>query len=291
MNVKIISTILALALAPLASMACGFSFDLPEQVKAGPEIKESITVADPKPALSGDEVADEAKVSLSFGAGDLTLSPGAKNLVDGTAVYNVKELKPQIVENGSEIEIKQGNFQSIPPFDGMKNMWDLQLGASPMELEISAGAYEGKFELGGLALTNLTINDGAADVSLSFSEPNLAEMTEFKYTTGASSVTMKGLANANFERFIFNSGAGDYTLDFSGELQRDATVSIDSGLSDLTLVIPEGVNATVTVDSALADINLGDGWSQSGDTYTQSGAGPTLTIIVNMGGGNITIRN
>ena len=159
MNVKIISAILILA---LASMACGFSFDLPEQVKAGPEVKEEISVADPK--------EDETRLLLSFGAGNLNLSTGAKNLVDGTVVYNVEDLKPEIIEDGAQIEIKQGNFQGLPPFDGMKNEWDLQLGSSPMELEISAGAYEGDFEFGGLALTNLTINDGAADVSLSFSE-------------------------------------------------------------------------------------------------------------------------
>lgn len=279
MNVKILSAILALA---LSSMACGFSFDLPEQVKAGPEVQETISVADP-----GE---DETQLLLSFGAGNLNLSTGAKNLVDGTAVYNVADLKPEIIEDGSQIEIKQGNFQKLPPFDGMKNEWDLQLGSSPMELEISAGAYEGDFELGGLALTNLVINDGAADVSLSFSEPNLAEMSEFNYSTGASDVRLDGLANANFERFIFNGGAGNYTLDFSGDLQRDATVSVDCGLSDLTLIIPQNVNTVITIDSALADINLGDGWSQKGSVYSQPGDGPTLTIIVNMGAGEITIR-
>jgi len=280
MNVKIISAILILA---LASMACGFSFDLPEQVKAGPEIKESITVADPK--------EEEAKVSLLFGAGDLKLSPGAKNLVDGTVVYNVEDLKPEIIEDGADIEIKQGNFNGIPPFDGMINEWDLKLGKSPMELAIDAGAYTGRYELGGLALTSLSINDGAADVTLSFSKPNLVEMTEFSYSTGASDVKLEGLANANFNTFVFNAGAGNYTLDFSGELQRDATVSIDSGLSDLTLVIPQGVNTVVTIDSALADINFGDGWSQKGKVYTQKGEGPTLTIIINMGAGNVVIRN
>lgn len=279
MNVKIISAILVLA---LASMACGFSFDLPEQVKAGPEVKETISVTDPE--------SDETRLLLSFGAGNLNLSTGAKNLVDGTIVYNVEDLKPEIIEDGAQIEIKQGNFQKLPPFDGMKNEWDLQLGSSPMELEISAGAYEGAFDLGGLALTNLTINDGAADVSLSFSELNLAEMSEFNYSTGASDVRMEGLANANFERFIFNGGAGNYTLDFSGDLQRDATVSIDSGLSDLTLIIPQDVNVVITIDSALADINVGDGWSQKGSVYSQTGEGPTLTIIINMGGGEITIR-
>ena len=280
MNGKIISVILVLA---LGSMACGFSVDLPRQVKAGPDIKESITVADPK--------SDETQLSLSFGAGDLTLSPGAKNLVDGDILYNVKDLKPEIVEDGADIRVKQGNFEGIPPFDGMKNKWDLQLGKSEMDLIIESGAYNGEFDLGGLALKSLSINDGAADVNLTFSKPNTVEMSQFDYTTGASDVKLKGLANANFATFVFNSGAGNYTLDFSGDLKRDATVSIDSGLSDLSLVIPEGVNAVVTIDSALADISFSDGWSQKGSVYTQEGEGPRLTVVINMGAGNITITN
>lgn len=288
MNVKIVSVILALA---LASMACGFTIDLPEQAKAGPEIKESVTVADPKPALSGVEASDETRLSLSFGAGNLSLSTGAKNLVDGTIVYNVEDLKPEIIEDGAEIEIKQGDFQGLPPFDGMKNEWDLKLGSFPMDLVIEAGAYEGTLELGGLALKTLSVNDGAADVNLSFSEPNLVEMSEFSYTTGASDVTLEGLANANFNTLVFNAGAGNYTLDFSGDLQRDATVSIDSGFSDLTLIIPQGVSVVITIDSALADINFDDGWSQKGNVYSQEADGPTLTIIINMGAGEITIRD
>jgi hypothetical protein len=267
----------------MVTMACGFSVELPGQKQIGPDVTETISVTDPK--------SDETSVKLSFGAGELKVSPGAKNLVDGTILYNVEELKPEIIEDGAEITIKQGNFEGLPPFDNMKNKWDLQLGKSPMDLVIEAGAYEGDMELGGLSLKSLSINDGAADVNLSFSEPNPVEMSEFRYTTGASDVTIEGLANTNFKTFVFNGGAGDFTLDFSGDLQRDATVSIDSGLSDLTLVIPAGVNAVVTIDSALADINFDDGWSQSGKVHTQEGEGPSLTIVINMGAGNVVIRS
>ena len=280
MQIKIISAILVLA---LASLACSITVDLPEQAKVGPEITDSITVENPK--------AEEAQLDLSFGAGDLTISTGAENLVDGTALYNVRDLKPEIVTNDGEIEIKQGKFENIPPFEGMKNEWDLKLGRTPMDLTIAAGAYDGNLELGGLALKSLNIQDGASDVELSFSEPNRVEMSTLSYTTGASEVRIDGLANANFKTFVFNSGAGDYTLDFSGELQRDATVSIDCGFSDLTLIIPTGVPAVVTIDSALADIHIGDGWSQKNKTYTQAGEGPILTILINMGAGDLRIED
>jgi hypothetical protein len=211
--------------------------------------------------------------------------------VDGTAIYNVSDLKPEVSVEGGDVTIKQGNFENLPPFDGFKNEWDLKFGQTPMDLEITAGAYDGTFELGGLALRNLTVRDGASDVELAFSQPNTEPMAQFNYSTGASDVTMTGLANANFKTMVFNSGAGNYTLDFSGSLQRDATVSIDTGLSSILLVIPPDMNAVVTIDSALADINMPDGWSQNGKTYTQAGEGATLTVLINMGGGDIKVRS
>ena len=280
MNVKIISAILVLA---LASLACGFSIDLPERREAGPEVEESITVADPE--------SDDTSLTISFGAGRLTLSPGAEELVDGTVVYNIDDLKPEIIENGDSIEIKQGDFNGLPLFDDITNEWDLQLGDAPLDLTVQAGAYEGNLELGGLSLKNLTVRDGAAHVDLSFTEPNQAEMSMLRYQTGASEVKLTGLANANFSTLAFSGGAGNYTLDFSGELQRDAAVTVESGFGNLSLIIPEGVDAVVTVESAAVNINHDSGWAQNGQKYTQRGSGSTLTILVKMAAGNLVITD
>lgn len=280
MNVRIILAILVLA---FASLACGFSVDLPARQKAGPEVKEEITVADPK--------SDETRLTLSFGAGKLTLSPGAQNLVDGTAVYNVDDLKPQIQKNGNSIEIKQGDFHNLPPFDDMKNEWDLQLSDTPLDLTVNAGAYDGTLELGGLALKSLTVRDGASHVDLSFLEPNQIEMSLLRYETGASDVNLTGLANANFSTLTFSGGAGNYTLDFGGELQRDAVVTIEAGLGNVTIVIPEDVKSTVTVEGAAVNISHGSGWTQNGQEYTQSGSGPDIAILVKMAAGNLVITH
>jgi len=280
MNAKIISAILVLA---LASVACGFSIDLPKRQKAGPEVNESITVPDPR--------SDETRLTLSFGAGKLNVSPGAQNLVDGTVVYNVKELKPEIQKDGNSIEIKQGDFHSLPPFDDLKNEWDLKVTDTPLDLTVQAGAYEGHLELGGLSLRSLTVKDGASHVEISFLEPNQTEMALLRYETGASDVKLTGLANANFSTLKFSGGAGNYTLDFSGELQRDATVTVDSGLGNLSLIIPEHLKATVTVESAAVNISSGSGWTQNGQKYTQKGSGSSLTILVKMAAGNLVITH
>ena len=280
MNAKIILAILVLS---LASLACGFTINLPEHQEAGPEVKETITVEDPK--------SDMTRLSISFGAGKLILSPGARNLVDGTVIYNVESLKPEIIEAGSNIEIKQGNLTSLPPIRDIKNEWDLELGDTPMDLSISAGAYDGTIELGGLALKSLTVKDGASNVDLSFSKSNTVEMSILQYTTGASDIKLSGLANANFSTMSFSGGAGNFTLDFSGDLQKDGVVTIDSGFGNVSLIIPKDVNAKVTVDSAAVNINHGSSWTKNGKDYTQEGRGPTLTFIVKMAAGNLLISS
>ena len=272
-----------LAVLTLATLACSFSVDLPSVPTPGPEVTDEITVATPD--------SEATRLKISFGAGELTLSPGAADmLVEGTATYNIPNFKPEVIQNGSDIEIKQGQLKSLN-VSNFKNEWDLKLGEKPMELEINAGAYKGNYEFGGLALTDLTIKDGASDVNVSFSESNPTEMSVFRYETGASSVKLTGLANANFSTLIFNGGAGDYTLDFSGDLKQDATVRSETGFGNLSLVIPRGVDARVTIEGGPVNVNHSSGWGQSNQTYTQEGTGSTLTIIVKMGAGNVTITD
>ena len=160
-----------------------------------------------------------------------------------------------------------------------------------MDLVISAGAYEGTLELGGLSLKSLEVKDGASNVDLSFSKPNRIEMSILRYSTGASDVKLTGLGNANFSTLAFSGGAGNYTLDFSGDWQQDAVVTVDSGLGNVTLTIPENVKANVTVEGAAVNINQGSSWSQNGNIYVQEGDGFALTIVVKMAAGNLLIGN
>lgn len=270
-----------IAILALTALACGIS--APEPPTPQPEVTEDIKVEYPD--------ADEINLKLRFGAGKLDLNPGAALLVDGTATYNYDELKPEINTDGSDVEVRvgDGNVNIFPNLNNIKNEWDLELGDQPMNLSLESGAYEGEFELGGLALTRLDIKDGASNVEISFSKLNPVEMSTFTYNTGASDVKITGLANANFSLFDFSSGAGDYTLDFSGELQRDASVKIETGLSNFIIIVPEGVNAVVTVQGGLSNVNAGSSWERSGSDYVQKGEGPTLTFVIEMGAGNLTL--
>lgn len=264
--------------------ACSFTVTLPSVQTVGPTQVDDITL--PVPTEAGT-----VQLTLSFGAGTLFLHPGSDSFVSGTATYNIEDFKPVVSQDGLLASIKQGNWkmESIPDMSDVKNEWDLSLGVVPMDLIIDAGAYQGEFELGGLALENLTISDGASDVEVKFTEPNTIGMTLLKYETGASNVKLLNLANADFSTLEFDGGAGNYTLDFSGSLKRDGSVNIESGLSNLTLVIPAGIPVQVTVDGGLTNVTFGSGWERSGNVYTQEGTGPQLIIVVEIGAGNLNI--
>lgn len=276
--------IFAIMLLTLATLACGFQTNLPNMATPGPDITSQVSVPVPDADTS---------LTLSFGAGKLVLAPGATNLVDGTATYNIPDFKPEIKTEAGDISIAQGDYKmtGFPALNNIKNEWTLNLGSAPMSLNINAGAYEGHFDFGGLALTNLSVNDGAAEVTADFSAPNSEKMSVLSYKTGASNVTLKNLGNANFSSLVFESGAGNYTLHFGGKLQRDGSVNVRSGMSNLTLVIPPRVAATVKVSSGLSNVQVPSEWThaQNSDTYTQKGSGPTLTIVIEMGAGNVQI--
>ncbi len=280
---------LSLLVLLLASLACSVNINWPTtQVKTGPLVTEAVQIPVPD--------AEDVDLSLALGAGELTLNPnGEKGLVDGTVAYNVPDFKPVITVQNGNISLEQGNLniEGIPKFDEeVENQWDLKLGSTPMTLRIKAGAYVGKYDLGGLSLKNLFISDGAADVQLDFSAPNLEEMGMLDYSTGASNVTLTNLANANFAALVFKSGAGNYTLDFSGEFQRDANVKIDAGLSTVHIIVPEGMNVKLIFEGGLTNVATTGNWEKLSDTsYVQVGEGPTLTITVNIGAGNLELSN
>lgn len=284
-NHPLLFAVSALALAALACQAVNIPA---ARIETTETVVEKIQIAPLQD--SGDPI----DVVLEFGAGELNIEPGAKEqLIEGTVTYNIPDLKPEITESAGRVQLstREINLRGIPRLTGdMKNQWDLRLGDAPINLTLKAGAYDGTLELGDLALHSLTIEDGAADVNLSFSEPNQVEMDRFSYETGASHAELEGLANANFEELTFTSGAGDYTLDFSGDLRRDARATIEAGLSSLSVIVPEDMNVELKVEGDLSSVEINGRWEKNGNTYTVSGSGPKLTIQMTMGAGSITLR-
>ena len=284
-NVVILSLLLAITLS-----GCGINIELPfkTESKTGETVIESIQV--PVPNLN-----PPLDVNLSFGAGKMTLLPNpGPDLLSGTVTYNVADFKPEIIVDDTGVTLKQGNLKinAVPTINGsIKNEWNVSITNHPIELSIMAGAYSGDFEFGGLALTDLHVTDGASNVNLKFSTPNSSLMNAFRYETGASNITMEKLGNANFQTMIFQSGAGNYSLDFSGVYQHDASVFIETGLSRLIISVPEGVQAEVNIEGLLSKVITSGSWQESGDEYILEGQGPKLIFTIETKAGTVTLKN
>ena len=274
---------LVIGVLAAAALACSLDLNIP-RLKTGPT--ETVTINESLPPEG--TVMD---VAVKMGAGKLNLSGGATGLAEGTINYNVAEWKPTITSTTEALTIEQGSSKDnigIPKGE-VVNDWNLKLGDTPINLTLNAGAYEGTVDLSGLRLRNLNIADGASKAEVSFDSVNPEEMEELIYETGASQVTLTGLANANFADMTFKGGAGSYTLDFSGELQRDATVSITSGVSSMRIVVPSSTAAKITVSGGIKNVSQEGTWTVTDDTYSTGGTGPTLTINAEVGVGSLTL--
>jgi hypothetical protein len=271
----------------VAALACSPITINISKLTTGPT--ETFTVSVPAPE---DDTAPE--VSVLMGAGELRIDGGGEGLVSGEIKYNVADWEPRVTtEANGNVTIKQGQsdeFSGLP--DGnVVNKWNLALGDAPMNLTVEAGAFEGTLNLGGVPLRNLTIKNGASDSTVTFEAANPEEMDKLVAEAGAASLTLSGLANANFSEMEFNGGVGDYVLDFSGTLQRDATVKISSGVSSLRVIVLSGTAAAITVTGGLNDVSTEGTWTVTNDVYSTGAVGPTLTIDIQMGVGSLTLAS
>lgn len=272
-----------LGILTITSLACSFTVNLPS-IDTIPEETADIHESVP----SG---LDTVSLHLEIGAAKVSLDSGAKSLVDGTVTYNVAGWDPKVSWDEDELTIKQ-ETQGIKGLPSSKviNNWNLSLGGNtPIALSINAGAYSGEMELGGLALSSLKIDDGASTNTVSFSKLNPVTMQKLDYNTGASTIKMKGLANANFEEMEFSGGAGSYELDFSGEFQQDASVDIEAGVSSIKIIIPVGTQAEIKVNGEMKNINTVGTWTVNGSRYSTDGSGPVLSININMNLGSLDL--
>ncbi|NMC79974.1 MAG: hypothetical protein GYA59_11490, partial [Chloroflexi bacterium] len=252
------------------------------------ETTETQTFSVSEPLPEGDT---PVQLTIGMGAGSLDLRGGAEGLVEGEVRYNVPGWEPEISRQDNELSITQKTgLSGALPSGNPVNKWELKLGNYPIDLHVNAGAYDGTLDLSAIPLVNLEISDGASNAQVKFNVPNPASMQKLEYKTGASSVKLVGLANANFSEMRFSSGAGSYTLDFSGTLQQSAKVDITSGVSEVTIIVPKGVKTTVDLGGELTDVNTRGTWTASDRLYQTDGEGPELNIQVNMGLGSLNLE-
>jgi hypothetical protein len=133
--------------------------------------------------------------------------------------------------------------------DDSDNEWTIQLSkkhTSSLELEI--GACEARMDLGGIPLSELVMDIGAAELELDFSEPNPVPMKELSVDCGASSMEITGLVNANARFMSFDIGAGSCEIDLRGEIKGEVEIEVSVGVGSMDIILPQDVAVMVDGD-------------------------------------------
>jgi hypothetical protein len=210
--------------------------------------------------------ADEVVLRCDLGAGEFTISPGD---FKEAAIINIT-YDPRRIDYYVEFEEKRGKcyieleseHHSSSNIDTEDNIWDIALSKEyPVAIEIDIGACDAEIELGGIPVTEMTMDVGAASGVLEFSEPNPVRLEELDIDAGASSLEIHELGNANFEYFNFDGGAGSFDLDLTGKYDGESVVTIDVGLGSADITMPEGVPFRIETD--------GDSWLSSVDIHNR----------------------
>jgi len=270
----------------LVTTACRVGIPDTQSVVLGEE--QTLVLSHPLP----NDLDEPFEIDIVMGAGELKIEGGSQQLLEGTVVYNVSDWKPEVDREDNRLEIRQGVERSVDltALDRVKNDWQLALGNSvPVELRVTAGAYDGQIDLTGVPVTYLDISDGAGSAEVIFSAHNPVEMDKLSYRTGASDVELFGLGYARFRRMDFDGGAGSYTLDFSGALQDDCRVKVDGGLGDFRIIVPKETAAEIEFNGNLMNINTKGTWVVNDNIYATQGSGPLLEIEINVGLGSVTV--
>jgi hypothetical protein len=279
MKKQLIAVILILF---MATLACSLQNLRLETID--PQI---VLISEPLPQ---DRLVTELVFKMT--GGKFIITPDAEGLVNGSIKYNIEPWQPEIIRSENYFEIRQVNPFRLTgiPFGDVENTWELALtNALPLNLTIEGGASENLYDFSGLQLTRLKITQGASDTTLRFDTPNPGLIEDITFTTGASSAKLIGLGNANFKRMTMSSGAGDYTLDFTGTLLQDTRVDIRAGVSNITIIIPAGMRAIVINQGTVSNVNSQGTWLLTDQTYTTLNQGYTLTINLDMSVGNVNL--
>lgn len=234
---------------------------------------------------------------LRVGACRLTIAPGAGNeWVAGTYRDPSGRMPLRVTHeaDGVRIDCPRDVGDVFGLLSGAPTL-DIVLGtARPFRLTIEAAASQNTIELGGVPLTRFVMKHGAGASTLTFSGPNPVAMTFLQVSAGAASLDARQLANANASIMTLEGGAAAYTFDFGGALQRDTFVRIASGVSSVTIAVPDSTAARIRLESLLNHLELGDGFTKrEGAFYTPAaiaGKTPLLSIDTDIALGLLQLR-
>lgn len=223
---------------------------------------------------------EDLKVVVRFGIGTFTLGRDRSGvLYRSSLVYDADNFEPLAQYDPETRTLRIGIEGNDVDLDDRRLPRDqrMELEVSPdvpLSFDIEFGAGRAEIDLGGLALESAELKTGASEAYLSFGSPNLRECKSLSLMVGAAEFAATGLGNARCQTIHFSAGAGDFTLDFTGEWLsgHETTAEINVGFAALTLRFPSDLGVAVKEKRFLASFDH-SGFVKRGDVYYSSNYG------------------
>lgn len=199
------------------------------------------------------EDVDLLKVDLRLGVGQVFVSGGTEQLMEGHFVYSERAGDPKLSyqqKNGTgHVKLAQKN-RTMPfsffNFGEFKNDWQVKLNKElPMNLSISTGVGEAELDLRGVHLQYLDIE----------------------------------------------TGVGKTMIDLSGDWQESFRMELETGVGQTVLYLPEEVGVKVKAELGLGSFSI-DNFVRKGDEYVNLAydqADVIIELSLQMGIGDLTI--
>src|ERR671921_50267 len=240
--VLVLSMVMMAALVVLAGACSTQGGGTQQQVGKMQHVSKSV---DPENATS-------ARAQLKMGAGELNLTGGADQLMEGDFSYNVADWKPEVSYDVSgdkgELVVRQGGSEGSDLTGEARNEWDIRLNDElPTDLVVQMGAGESDLDLDSLALTGLKLQMGAGkttvdltgDYARSFDasiQGGVGEATVVLPSgVGVKAKAQGGLGKINAEGL---KRVGDsYVNDAYGESDVTLNVDVQGGVGQINLEV------------------------------------------------------
>jgi len=192
---------------------------------------------------------ESVEINLRMGQGELRIDSGAKELMKGTFLYNVRRWKPDIdysdFAGKGRLVIRQGRRSGIP-IGKTRNRWDISLNDEiPIDLVVDFGAGKGVLDLRGLDLQSLEIDMGVGDLTVDLS----GDLEQDLYVTidggiGSAKVYLpenigvrvnvdKGIGSVHARGMVKRGNS--YTNEAFGKTETTIDVEIDAGIGSIDL--------------------------------------------------------
>jgi hypothetical protein len=234
-------------------------------------------------------------VQVQYGAGHLRVSPATGGLLYRLDLrYDERQFRP-VAEYDREagrlrLGVEGREHGGTTSADDAHATVELSP-AVPMDLSLAFGAGQADVDLGGMSLRDVDVQTGASQTTIAFGRPNRIAAKRVRVQAGAAELRVSGLGNTRAERFEFQGGVGQTTLEFGGAWNQNATASVRMGVGSVRLRLPRSLGVKVSNSSFLSSFDP-TGMTKRGDAWYSNGYASSrykLDLSINAAVGSVGI--